>query len=63
MRWMRQYLEYLCKFDWNGSDVFKRLLPAFVTEVESVSNAVAKCVQLESLCVAGNPFTELAELE
>ncbi|XP_078331507.1 leucine-rich repeat- and IQ domain-containing protein 1-like isoform X2 [Crassostrea virginica] len=34
-----------------------------IIEVESVSNAVAKCVHLESLCVAGNPFTELAELD
>lgn len=32
-------------------------------EVESVSASVTKCVHLESLSVAGNPFTELTDLK
>ena len=43
--------------------VFEHPSSAFVTEVELVSNAVAKCVHLESLCLADNHFSELAELE
>uniref|UniRef100_K1QF97 Leucine-rich repeat and IQ domain-containing protein 1 n=1 Tax=Magallana gigas TaxID=29159 RepID=K1QF97_MAGGI len=34
-----------------------------ILEVESVSASVTKCVHLESLSVAGNPFTELTDLD
>ncbi|XP_052676986.1 leucine-rich repeat and IQ domain-containing protein 1-like [Crassostrea angulata] len=34
-----------------------------ILEVESVSASVTKCVHLESLSVAGNPFTELTNLD